>query len=468
MVILSCHNEFDFARQALQLDVKEYLLKDTLNPQDLTAVLLTFKASLDTEAARNRQEVELRRLADRSKEGWKETFIRRTVHNPIVSRKEWFEEAASFGLELQIMPYIPVFCSISHYCYAKKSFASEDTLIFAVQNVLNEVLRENCPNAVSFHYRAAESFLLFPVSNWKRKGNADFRCLRGHMQQIETAVDKALGLPMAFLAGTICMEAEQLQQELIGLLNSTGQRFYLETAGTMEQGNVPVASDDLFFWYDEAAGQMRKVILSGNPGGIKPTVAKWLDFIKKQQFPPQMVKDWVLKLLLDLKMKLRTMQFFFSTASAEALHREILEIRSASELERWLMEYLTSLQSSAGKGTSQPPRKEVLEACRYVSMNLEKKITLDDVSKSLYLNPSYFSRMFKKEVGETFVEYVTKRKMERAKELLDQTAEPVGKICEMLGYENQSYFIKIFKGHAGVTPLDYRGNRNGARHSAAR
>jgi two-component system response regulator YesN len=65
--------------------------------------------------------------------------------------------------------------------------------------------------------------------------------------------------------------------------------------------------------------------------------------------------------------------------------------------------------------------------------------------------------MFKKETGETFIEYVTRMKMERAKEMLDQTACTVGEICEQLGYDNQSYFIKTFKAHSGVTPMEYRG-----------
>ena len=99
----------------------------------------------------------------------------------------------------------------------------------------------------------------------------------------------------------------------------------------------------------------------------------------------------------------------------------------------------------------------MLEACKYVSLNLGRRISLEEVAARLHLNPSYFSRLFKKETGMTFIEYVTRLKMERAKELLDQTPLSVGEICERLGYDNQSYFIKTFKAHAGSTPLEYRG-----------
>lgn len=79
------------------------------------------------------------------------------------------------------------------------------------------------------------------------------------------------------------------------------------------------------------------------------------------------------------------------------------------------------------------------------------------IMKTIKSDPSYFSRFFKKETGQTFIEYVTGKKIERAKELLDQTNHSVHEICEMLGYDNQSYFIKTFKAQAGVTPTEYRG-----------
>jgi two-component system response regulator YesN len=143
--------------------------------------------------------------------------------------------------------------------------------------------------------------------------------------------------------------------------------------------------------------------------------------------------------------------------SAHTLNKEIAELDSLEQLQRWLTEYLHSLALLAGLGAGATVRPEVLEACRYVSLHLDKRISLEEVAEQLYLNPSYFSRMFKKETGENFIEYVNRMKLERAKELLDTTGHPIGKICEMLGYDNQSYFIKIFKAYTGATPVEYRG-----------
>jgi len=95
-------------------------------------------------------------------------------------------------------------------------------------------------------------------------------------------------------------------------------------------------------------------------------------------------------------------------------------------------------------------------------MRLNTRISLDELAEHLHLNASYFSRLFKKETSITFIEYVTRQKMERAKELLGEAKLTVGEICEQLGYDNQSYFIKTFKSLVGATPIEYRKNTNEA------
>lgn len=129
---------------------------------------------------------------------------------------------------------------------------------------------------------------------------------------------------------------------------------------------------------------------------------------------------------------------------------------SLNELRSWLYAHLESTAQALGGGFGGSRRSEVADACKYVSLRLDRRITLDEVAGSLHLNPSYFSRLFKKETGITFIEYVTRMKMERAKDQLRQTDRTVGEICESLAYDNVSYFSKIFKAYAGVTPIEYR------------
>ncbi|MCM3412710.1 response regulator transcription factor [Metabacillus litoralis] len=458
--MLTCHNEFEYAHKALKLNVQDYLLKDTLNPKDLDVLLENIRKNLDEENSKKLKESQLENIVERNRESMKREFLRKAIYQQIYSHGDWYDEAFSLGLNLKSTTYIPVLCFVQEYQAAKESFQSEDTLVFSLQNVIGEVLNNDGIEAVHFTLGSKESFLFFSYHSTLKAdsyGKA-YECIR----KIQSHVSKTLNISLSFLIGELIDDQASFQIKSKSLLESTQQRFYMEKASVEKKRHEAVSRESLFEWYDEASFEIRQLIIAKDASKINPVVSKWMMVFKEKQYSAEFVKDWVLKLLLDLKVKLKALQFFGTKSSDEVLHEEILSIDSLADLRVWLIKYFEMLLSAVNDVSTQSRRKEVIEACKYVEVHLEKKITLDEVANVLYLNPSYFSRLFKKEVGETFVEYVTKAKMTRAKELLEQTTDSVGKICERLGYDNQSYFIKVFKNYVGITPIEYRGERKQA------
>ncbi|MCS7461954.1 AraC family transcriptional regulator [Paenibacillus doosanensis] len=458
VAILSCHNEFHYAQQAVKLNVQDYVLKDTLDPADLEKLLQQFKISLDQEERVQTHQHQLQHMVDRNQEMLKEKFIRRTLQQPILDPQGWIAEAQSFRLDLAGVSCLPILGYVNEYREAQQRFMSDDILRFAIDNIISEVSgREETP-AVHFAYGTKESIFLYPFHSTLKVNPFDVAAER--IKGIQNALNKYIKISMSFIIGNICHHPEEIKSNLKELLSSRVQRFYMDE-GSIEKKRTFIQGDmDLFSWYDQASTELREMMLAKNTEKIVPTVEHWMDFLKEHAFEPEKVKDWVLKLLLDLKLKLQSLQYFRSTYAVDILHKEILEIDSLFELKKWMIDHFQSVISLANELGDQSKRSEVVQAIHYVSLHLDKRISLEEVADHLFLNSSYFSRLFKKETGETFIEYVTRMKMNRAKELLDQTSHPVGKICEMLGYDNQSYFIKIFKSSVGVTPMEYRGQKS--------
>ena len=71
-------------------------------------------------------------------------------------------------------------------------------------------------------------------------------------------------------------------------------------------------------------------------------------------------------------------------------------------------------------------------------------------------NPSYFSSLFKKETGSSFVEYLSKIRIDKAKDLLRESDLRIQDICLMVGYNDVKYFSKLFIKYTGLKPKDYR------------
>ncbi len=95
----------------------------------------------------------------------------------------------------------------------------------------------------------------------------------------------------------------------------------------------------------------------------------------------------------------------------------------------------------------------------FIDKNYAGEISLEGLAKHRYfVNSSYLSRLFKEETGESFSRYLTSKRMENAKDLVDNHDIPLSEIGSIVGYTDYSYFIKVFKKHYGITPKQMREN----------
>jgi two-component system response regulator YesN len=120
------------------------------------------------------------------------------------------------------------------------------------------------------------------------------------------------------------------------------------------------------------------------------------------------------------------------------------------------MEKLVDPRLMHAKNESQHYSPPVQQAVRYVEEHLQESLGMREVANRIHLNPSYFSALFKEQTGLTFSEYVTRSRLQRAKELLLQTRLPVADISDRVGYQTAKYFIKLFKEYEGKSPSQYR------------
>lgn len=98
----------------------------------------------------------------------------------------------------------------------------------------------------------------------------------------------------------------------------------------------------------------------------------------------------------------------------------------------------------------------VRQACNYVVDNIDKKISLTEISSVLGISKNYFCSLFKQEIGENFLNYVTRLKMQRAKYLLKEKNMRIYEVCNLLGYVDTTYFTQLFKRYCDMTPQEYK------------
>lgn len=104
--------------------------------------------------------------------------------------------------------------------------------------------------------------------------------------------------------------------------------------------------------------------------------------------------------------------------------------------------------------SSKEPTLQAID--HYIRNHLSDNITSLTMAKHLHLNPSYFSRFFKKKSGVNFTDYVHRMKMEHAARMMLNSDDTVEIIAEKLGYSDRTYFSKVFKKYHGISPSKYR------------
>jgi len=130
-------------------------------------------------------------------------------------------------------------------------------------------------------------------------------------------------------------------------------------------------------------------------------------------------------------------------------------LRSAQQLAAWAIRMI----SKTGQTLSERQRDGsavIAKVQSYIIENLQLDLTRDSIAGSVYRNPAYLSRLFRKETGSSLSDYIAMQRIERAKKYLIDTNDKVSHIAEKVGYVHFSYFAKLFKKVTSLSPQEYR------------
>lgn len=456
VAILSCHNEFVYAQQSVKLNVNDYILKETIEIESMIQMLREFAEQLEDMQIASRKVERLQQIAKESRSAIRSQFFNNFLYHPILFTEQMTERALEHGIRLDRYAYVPVICCIDQLADTRKRFVSMDSLFFAIENVIEEVIWEP-EGMVIFRPSPERLLLLFPIHK-DRESAYSPRKIEETLQAIKRSLLQYLRVRVTFLIGQHGQDIRSLRERMLELEEHAEEaRFYAGSGATASYSQMTYATEDLFTHYAAALEELKQVVLEQAADRVESVSGYWTEWVISKRYHPRMVKEWFLKIMLDLQLKFKSLQNFQSDYSLEVLHQSVLEAETIEQLREMMMVFLQRMFPMMEHIYKQPQRKEIVDAQLYVLRSLHRRVTQEEVAEHLHLNPSYLSRLFKRETGENFVEFVTRAKMEKAKELMDQTDSTVEELAELLGYENKSYFLKCFKSYSGLTPSEYAG-----------
>lgn len=142
---------------------------------------------------------------------------------------------------------------------------------------------------------------------------------------------------------------------------------------------------------------------------------------------------------------------------------EIVGINSADELCFWLADVMNLFTDIVFRFADVKHVDVIHKAVQYIRKNYAEKISLEQVAEHVYLSPSYFSKIFREEMGSSFNTYMNVVRIEKSKKLLLDGNRKLVDVASMVGFEDQSYFSKVFKKLTGVAPLKFKDSKGKAK-----
>ena len=169
------------------------------------------------------------------------------------------------------------------------------------------------------------------------------------------------------------------------------------------------------------------------------------------------------RMLLELGFDRPLVYSLDSTARLERIFRDMHEalqtdslygnFRASGYLYDFLLEYDRARKASPGSST---PNLAVVKCANYLEEHYREQVTMKDLCALTGVSPQHLCRLFRSALNTRPMEYVAKRRIQAAKELLLSTGDPVERIAESVGFGSSVYFCKLFRRYEGMTPTQFR------------
>lgn len=134
----------------------------------------------------------------------------------------------------------------------------------------------------------------------------------------------------------------------------------------------------------------------------------------------------------------------------------IISLQTYEELKVWFIEKMSAACRHVSMKQQEKTDNVVEKAVVYIKEHFSGDLSLETVAHQVNISPYYLSKLFKEAEGINYIEYVTKLRIEYAKQKLGNSGKSIKEICHESGYSDPNYFSRIFKKWTGVTPTEYR------------
>ena len=456
VIIFSGFDEFEYAKEAIKMEAAEYLLKP-VNAVELKEVFERVKNDLDRELDEKRNTDKLRAYYMESLPVLQESFYMALLEGRIAP-EQIGRYMDSYQVQLQGPYYVVAVLHISQQSLEEESRMDPFLQAVSVRKFAEEQVEDRWRSRVVIYL----GDIIMISQMHSREEMLEYT---NEMDRLCRMAKKVCNARITAGIGYLCDNLEQLPLSYQGAKQAVSYRVLYGNTRAISISEVEPAEHVELNWedvYSTYIQQIMKKVRVGEQDGLEKAISQFTEWLSGEQISMQKYRIVMMELVAEL---------FRFTASHNLnpenvfggngdVYSQVLQMESAEVLDRWLRRVCTNLQNAVMNERQDSTKFFVKNAEEYVKEHFaDQDLGVDEVCRKLNVSAAYFSTIFKKETGKTFVRYLTDYRMEKAVNMLMTGNEKTYVIVEKVGYAEPNYFSYVFKKQFGMSPSKYKAER---------
>ena len=448
IILCTGFDEFEYAKEAVHLDIKEYLLKP-ISAAELSESLMRLKENLDKE---REEKLNVRKLENYFQESL--PALQSNLFISLMEGRVSEEDYARFSAAYQVNMKGPLFCCIVFHTSENHVPEGMNPLLLSMS-----VEREIRQRLVEKWH--CKEFLYL--------GNTVLIMEMGSEEQMVPITDecdrfcrwayRVMGAVVTAGIGTVCDNLFNINLSYEGAREAVSYRVLYGTQRAINiREIVPKEQATLSLLEEGRMHDLFRAIRVGNPEKIEEAVQKEIQKIHKHTVTIGQYHLVAMETVSNFYKFCANNSLDFNEIAGNVpnLYEKVPQMDESS-LTSWMNEMARMISEELKTARNSTSHRLVTEAQLLVREKyMDASISLDVVCSILGVSNSYFSSVFKKETGKSFISYLTDYRMDIAEELILSGETKSYKVAEKVGYLDANYFSYVFKKRFGVSPSKYR------------
>lgn len=458
ILILSGYDEFEYAKEAIRLGVTEYLLKPISSGK-----LMETLDHVSESIRREREDKDLvRKYMEEMRENTeqeKQKFFEQMISGK-VTMADALETGRSYDMNLSAGMY-----NLILFRYTIEGTSIEDGELLGKAETQLENMAEQCEYAYEFQ-RGMEGCAFLLTADDDKQMEERVKTFSENLEKIMKVIPK---ITYFGGIGKSVLRLRELPETFMEAEKAMAARFSMEHNRIIGVSDVQTIQEvhDLenlefssFGEIEKTRTMLEKFLNNGAEDEIDEFVNAYI-----RELPEDNLRSVLMRQYIIMDAYIVMMSFCERIEGAEGKMKEQSEelknnMKSIQTLEE-IREYIRTILKKAIEirdAVSGRRYSDIIEMAKeqIAKTYMSEEISLNNVAAEVGMSPSYFSSIFSREVGKTFVEYLTEIRMDKAKELLMCSSMKTSEIGYEVGYKDPHYFSYIFKKTQNCTPKEFR------------